>query len=93
MKGSNRLTVREYSQRRGQILYLIIMLPPGACLRNVRQLWATLKDGLSMRLLKEMCLLSGLEPPAALLQLPDELKQHCLSFLPVSAARRKGQDE
>lgn len=51
----------------------------------VRELWRRLKDGLAFPMLLAAYAEAGLQPPAGLLALPEELKQRVLGLLGVSA--------
>ncbi|KAK3257843.1 hypothetical protein CYMTET_33084, partial [Cymbomonas tetramitiformis] len=55
-------------------------------LKNLRSLWTSVKDSLARRLLADVCLLAGLEPPPALQQLPEDLKLQCLHLLPAQGS-------
>lgn len=54
----------------------------------VRDLWRRLKDGLAFPMLLAAYAEAGLQPPAGLLALPEELKQRVLGLLGVSARLR-----
>lgn len=56
----------------------------GPPLQNVRELWNRLKDDVTLPLLAALARAAGQEPPLGLLALPTEIKELCMSFLPVS---------
>ncbi|KAJ4824340.1 hypothetical protein Tsubulata_004303 [Turnera subulata] len=58
--------------------------------REVFEFWKTVKDGLALPLLIDLCVKAGLLPPACMMLLPAELKLMILQLLPGVDVARMG---